>query len=182
MNQECRVPSNTVSFRQEAMGTIFCYEYCNYHSSCQIFHPLLIISFLQRSNGWIYHCWWSRQCEWICSFQGGRGGRDEGRCTLCILASSSLGWQRWYSYKWSPLKCRSSLMLCISLIPQLSFLKTGHLSIASLLPHNSWTLTALFPHYLKLSSELVPNKSSSSIPALCSHMAISEKLVKTHER
>ena len=36
--------------------------------------------------------------------------------------------------------------------------------------------------YLKLRSGLVPNKSSNSIPALCSHMAISEKLVKTYER
>lgn len=112
-----------------------------------------------------------------------RGGGEEGmRADVLCTHCSSLGWQWWYSYKWSPLKCRSSLMLCISFIPQLSFLKTGHLSIASLLPHNSWTLTALFPHYLKLRSELVPNKSSSSVPALCSHMAISEKLVKTHER
>lgn len=43
------------SFKHETMGPVFCYEYCNYHSSCQIFHPPLIISlFLQRSNSYIY--------------------------------------------------------------------------------------------------------------------------------
>lgn len=85
-------------------------------------------------------------------------------------------------YNWS-LKFRSQLVLYIPFKSPVSFLKIAdHISIASFLLHNSWTITALFPDYLKLRSELVPNKSSNSVPALCSHMAISEKLVKTYKR
>lgn len=104
--------ASTASFKHEAMGAIFCYEYYNYHTSCQIFPPLFIISlFLQRSNGWIYHCWWYRQYELICSFKW--RAWNGGRCSAYILTSSPLGWQWGCFYNQSPLKFRSPLVLYI---------------------------------------------------------------------
>lgn len=141
----------------EAMGTIFCYAYCNYHSPCQFFPPTAYCLITFPDKPWlnasllITHTLRIHFIFW--------GGAMENRHTLCTLISLHQD-DSDSVFITGFLKFRSLFVLCIPSFPQFDSWKLlTTFSIASPLPHNSWTTTALFLDYLKLRSELVPNKS-----------------------